>query len=332
MTDKMTVAIAAGGTAGHINPALALAEELRDRGHHVVFVGQSRKLEGRLVPEAGFDFVPITVTGFDRSRPWTALTSLWRVNKAKRALASHFSKVGKPDAAIGFGAYVEVPLLGWCKGAGVPYLLHEQNSVPGLANKMMNSHAARVCISVPAARSVFEREGDPDHVLMTGNPVRRSVIEGDRARGRKALGVPEDATLLLVFGGSLGAQHLNERVASLKNELLSRKNLYVLHSTGADGFEETERAFGADARGGEALPRPALHRQHGRYAGCCRFGALAFGRIERGRDRCTRRAFGARAVPACDGRPPNHQCPVSGRRRGRRALRRCRYRRFCLCR
>ena len=235
MTDEMTVAIAAGGTAGHINPALALAEELRDRGHHVVFVGQSRKLEGRLVPEAGFDFVPITVTGFDRSRPWTALTSLWRVNKAKRALASHFSKVGKPDAAIGFGAYVEVPLLGWCKGAGVPYLLHEQNSVPGLANKMMNSHAARVCISVPAARS--------DHVLMTGNPVRRSVIEGDRARGRKALGVPEDATLLLVFGGSLGAQHLNERVASLKNELLSRKNLYVLHSTGADGFEETERAL-----------------------------------------------------------------------------------------
>ena len=83
MTDKMTVAIAAGGTAGHINPALALAEELRDRGHHVVFVGQSRKLEGRLVPEAGFDFVPITVTGFDRSRPWTALTSLWRVNKVK---------------------------------------------------------------------------------------------------------------------------------------------------------------------------------------------------------------------------------------------------------
>lgn len=243
MTDKMTVAIAAGGTAGHINPALALAEELRDRGHHVVFVGQSRKLEGRLVPEAGFDFVPITVTGFDRSRPWTALTSLWRVNKAKRALANHFSKVGKPDAAIGFGAYVEVPLLGWCKGAGVPYLLHEQNSVPGLANKMMNSHAARVCISVPAARSVFEREGDPDHVLMTGNPVRRSVIEGDRDRGRKALGVPEDATLLLVFGGSLGAQHLNERVTSLKNELLSRKNLYVLHSTGADGFEETERAL-----------------------------------------------------------------------------------------
>ena len=73
--------------------------------------------------------------------------------------------------------------------------------------------------------------------------MRRSVIEGDRTRGRKALDVPEDATLLLVFGGSLGAQHLNERVASLKNELLSRENLYVLHSTGADGFEDTEHAL-----------------------------------------------------------------------------------------
>ncbi len=243
MTDNKTIAIAAGGTAGHINPALALAEELRDRGHHVVFVGQSHKLEGKLVPQAGFDFVPITVTGFDRSRPWTALSSLWRVNKAKRALGKHFAQAGKPHAAIGFGAYVEVPLLGWCKSAGVPYLLHEQNSVPGLANKMMSAHAARVCISVPAARSAFEKEGDPEHVLLTGNPVRRSVIEGDRSRGRAALGVPDDATLLLVFGGSLGAQHLNERVAALKSELLARDGVYVLHSTGADGFDATKEAL-----------------------------------------------------------------------------------------
>lgn len=212
MTAKHIV-IAAGGTAGHINPAIALAEELRDRGIQVSFVGQSRKLEGKLVPEAGFDFTSITVTGFDRSRPWTAVSSVYRVWKAKRFLASHFKSIGKPDAAIGFGAYVEVPLLGWCKDAGVPYVLHEQNSVPGLANKMMSSHAARVCISVPSAAKAFSRDGDEGHVVLTGNPVRRSVIAGDRVRGRAVLGVPEDATLLLVFGGSLGAKHLNERVA-----------------------------------------------------------------------------------------------------------------------
>lgn len=242
MTAK-NIVIAAGGTAGHINPAIALAEELRDRGHHVSFVGQSRKLEGKLVPEAGFDFTSITVTGFDRSRPWTAVSSVYRVWKAKRALASHFREVGKPDAAIGFGAYVEVPLLGWCKDAGVPYMLHEQNSVPGLANKMMSSHAARVCISVPSAADAFKREGDDSHVVLTGNPVRRSVIAGDRARGRAALGVPEDATLLLVFGGSLGAKHLNERVAALKDALLGHPELYVVHSTGADDYDDTVAAL-----------------------------------------------------------------------------------------
>ncbi|MFR2627864.1 MAG: UDP-N-acetylglucosamine--N-acetylmuramyl-(pentapeptide) pyrophosphoryl-undecaprenol N-acetylglucosamine transferase [Collinsella sp.] len=134
MTDKMTVAIAAGGTAGHINPALALAEELRDRGHHVVFVGQSRKLEGRLVPR------PDSILRPSRSRASIAPS----LDGADLAVARQqgeacacpsLLKVGKPDAAIGFGAYVEVPLLGWCKGAGVPYLLHEQNSVPGLANR-----------------------------------------------------------------------------------------------------------------------------------------------------------------------------------------------------
>ena len=242
MTAKHIV-IAAGGTAGHINPAIALAEELRDRGIQVSFVGQSRKLEGKLVPEAGFDFTSITVTGFDRSRPWTAVSSVYRVWKAKRFLASHFKSIGKPDAAIGFGAYVEVPLLGWCKDAGVPYVLHEQNSVPGLANKMMSSHAARVCISVPSAAKAFSRDGDEGHVVLTGNPVRRSVIAGDRVRGRAVLGVPEDATLLLVFGGSLGAKHLNERVAALKETLLAHEDLYVLHSTGADDFEDTKAAL-----------------------------------------------------------------------------------------
>lgn len=239
----MRIAIAAGGTAGHINPALALAEELRDRGHEVTFFGRPSKLEGTLVPQAGFSLVDVEVTGFDRSRPWTALTSLYRVWAAKRDLERRFKQEGAPDAAIGFGAYVEVPLLGWCKENHVPYLIHEQNSVPGLANKMMAPAASRVCISVPAARSVFEREGDPDHVVLTGNPVRRSVIAGDRARGRAALGVSDDATLLLVFGGSLGARTLNEGMAALKGRLLSIDGLRVVQSTGKGGYDEAASAL-----------------------------------------------------------------------------------------
>ncbi|WP_321971974.1 undecaprenyldiphospho-muramoylpentapeptide beta-N-acetylglucosaminyltransferase [Paratractidigestivibacter sp.] len=239
----MKIAIAAGGTAGHINPALALAEELLDRGHEVTFYGRPSKLEGTLVPAAGFELVDVEVTGFDRSKPWTAVSSLRRVWRAKASLKRRFAAQGAPDVAIGFGAYVEVPLLGFCKDKGIPYLIHEQNSVPGLANKMMAAHAARVCISVPAARPVFEREGDTSHVALTGNPVRRSVIAGDRSRGRAALGVPEDATLLLVFGGSLGARTLNEGMARLKGELLSIDGLHVVQSTGKGGYDDAAAAL-----------------------------------------------------------------------------------------
>ena len=243
MAGSLEVAIAAGGTAGHINPALALAEELRGRGHHVTFYGRPSKLEGRLVPAAGFELVPVEVTGFDRSRPWTAITSMYRVGAAQRALARRFKTLGAPDVAIGFGAYVEVPLLMWCRGSHVPYLLHEQNSVPGLANKMMASDAARVCISVPAAEAAFERNGDASHVVLTGNPVRASVINASAEAGRESLGIPDGATVLLVFGGSLGAKTINEGMAALKGRLLGIDGLYVVHSTGKDGFEATVDAL-----------------------------------------------------------------------------------------
>ena len=241
---NLEVAIAAGGTAGHINPALALAEELRDRGHHVRFFGQTAKLEGRLVPEAGFELVPVVVSGFDRARPWTLVSSLARMRRAQGRLARRFSAEGAPDVAVGFGAYVEMALLNCCHRLGVPYVLHEQNSVAGLANKALAPHAAAVCISVPAARAVFEREGRPaPSVVLTGNPVRRSVVRASRAAGRAAFGVRDDQTMLLVFGGSLGAAHINEAVARLKAELLARPDLVVVHSTGADGFDQTVAAL-----------------------------------------------------------------------------------------
>lgn len=240
----LEVAIAAGGTAGHINPALALAEELRDRGHHVRFFGQQAKLEGRLVPEAGFELVPVVVSGFDRSRPWTLASSLYRMRRAQSQIARRFSEGGAPDVAVGFGAYVEMALLNCCHRLGVPYVLHEQNSVPGLANKALAPYAASVCISVPAARAAFEREGRrAPAVVLTGNPVRRSVVSASREEGRAAFGAGPGETMLLVFGGSLGAAHINEGVCRLKRELLSRDGLVVVHSTGADGFDETVSAL-----------------------------------------------------------------------------------------
>ena len=254
MTDKLSIAIAAGGTAGHVNPALALAEELRERGHRVRFFGETRRLEGRLVPEAGFDFFPVRVTGFDRSRPWTLVTALAHLAREEGRLAKAFRSDPDlmPDVAIGFGAYVELPLLRAAAKLGVPVALHEQNSVPGLANKQSAKSASLIAIAQPSVESIFRsRCGESARIVATGNPVRRSVLAGDRSRGRAALGVSDDETLLLVFGGSLGASHLNTRLAELKERLLAIPGLRIVHSTGAKGHEEALEALGLSAEQAE---------------------------------------------------------------------------------
>lgn len=237
MADSLRVAIAAGGTAGHINPALALAEELAARGHQVEFFGQPKKLESTLVPQAGFPFNPIDVTGFDRSRPWTLVSALWRMRAAQKTIGRHFGSE-RPDVAVGFGAYIELPLINWCHAQGIPCVIHEQNSVPGLANKTSAAKVKTVCVSLPVAIDAFRGKVGPDtQIVVTGNPVRQSVIRADRAQGRRDLGIPEDATMLLVFGGSLGARHLNQGVAALKSKLLSCRDLYVIHSTGKGEYD-----------------------------------------------------------------------------------------------
>lgn len=247
MGTSLSVAIAAGGTAGHINPALALAEELRARGAEVGFFGQSRRLEGTLVPQAGFGLTSLDVTGFDRSRPWTLVTALVRMRLAERALDRHFAEVGMPDVAVGFGAYIELPLINWCARHKVPVVLHEQNSVPGLANRTSASKAHTVCVSLPQAIDAFRgKVGAATQIVVTGNPVRRSVVDASREAGRAAFGIGADETMLLVFGGSLGARHLNEGVVALKDELLAREGLHIVHSTGRELLDEVTSALALD--------------------------------------------------------------------------------------
>ncbi len=234
------VAIAAGGTAGHINPALALAEELRDRGHEVRFYGTARGMEADLVPRDGFPFEGLDVSGFDRSRPWTAVTALVKMRAARRRVLAEFAEKGRPDAAVGFGAYVAFPLADAAARAGVPLVLHEQNSVPGMANKALARKAAVLALTYPASRAAFDgRLGASTEVVVCGNPVRRSVLAPRRDEARVALGLPADATVLLVFGGSLGAQHINRTVVRLKDELMARDGLYVLHAAGKRDYDET---------------------------------------------------------------------------------------------
>ena len=232
------IAIAAGGTAGHINPALALAEELRDRGHEVRFYGTPDSLEAKLVPEQGFPFEGLRATGFDRAKPWTLVTSVARVLRARGMLVRQFTQGQRPQVAVGFGAYVEFPLGLAAKKLGIPLVLHEQNSVPGLANKMLAKSADTLALAYPAARAAFESHlGPATRVVETGNPVRRLVLRATRPEARASLGIPQEARVLLVFGGSKGALHVNQAIAALKDELLGREDLWVLHATGTRDYE-----------------------------------------------------------------------------------------------
>ena len=239
------IAIAAGGTAGHINPAIALAQELRDRGHEVRFYGTERGMESRLVPQEGFAFEGLDVSGFDRSRPWTAVSAFLKMRAARKRVLGEFDRGDRPAAAVGFGAYVCFPLADAAAARGIPLVLHEQNSVPGMANKALARRARVLALTYPSSEALFAgKTGSHTEVIALGNPVRRSILSATREQGRAALGLPDDATVLLVFGGSLGAQHLNRALAALKDRVLARPDVYVLHAAGAKDHEGALAALG----------------------------------------------------------------------------------------
>lgn len=237
----MLAVLSGGGTAGHINPALALAEELGRRGWDVAFAGTPNGVESRLVPQAGIPFTPFEASGFNRSHPLTLPKALVKISKSTKAAKRWFDEI-RPDVVVGFGGYVSIPVGRAAASLGVPLVIHEQNSVMGLANKEMAKHARAVCVTYACSAAGI----DPKLVHVTGNPVRGRVLDATREEGRELLGIPDDALVLLVFGGSLGARHINQALCALKEELLAYDNLHIVHITGPKELESVEEALRLD--------------------------------------------------------------------------------------
>ncbi|MBC2890634.1 undecaprenyldiphospho-muramoylpentapeptide beta-N-acetylglucosaminyltransferase [Gordonibacter massiliensis (ex Traore et al. 2017)] len=226
----MLVVLSGGGTAGHINPALALADELRARGCDVRFAGTPQGVEARLVREAGIPFTPFEAAGFNRNHPLTLPKGVAKIQKSTGKAKKWLAELGA-DAVVGFGGYVCIPVGRAAEKLGVPVVVHEQNSVMGMANKYLAKRAAAVCLTYDHAAAALD-EAARSRVVVTGNPVRASVFAAMRAEGRALFGVPEDARMLLVTGGSLGARHLNQAVCALKDELLAYGDVHVVQVTG----------------------------------------------------------------------------------------------------
>ena len=229
----MNIVLSGGGTAGHINPALALAEELVSRGHSVYYAGTPQGVEARLVPEAGIPFTAFEASGFNRNHPTTIFRALRLIAASTRKAKAWFAEI-KPDCVVVFGGYVCIPVGRAATALGIPVVIHEQNSVMGMANKYLSKHAARVALTYEDASSAV---ADQSKCVLTGNPVRRSMFTTTREEGRSYCQVPHDAVMLLVFGGSLGARHINTAVCRAKEQILAQADVYVRHITGPKEYD-----------------------------------------------------------------------------------------------
>lgn len=244
----MRVLIAAGGTAGHVNPALAIATELRNRHPDIEihFVGRQQGMEYRLVTREGYPFHAIEVSGIQRSftpknilRNVNALRHLvWAPSACRRILAEV-----KPDYVLGTGGYVSGPIVREAARKGYKTAIHEQNAYPGVTNRLLAKQATLV---MAPTQSAVGRLGQPEKTVVTGNPVRPEFFQQDRQAARAAIGAGS-RTVILSYGGSLGAMRLNEVVADLAQWHLEKRDFLHIHATGS--IEKEDFAALAEQKG-----------------------------------------------------------------------------------
>lgn len=233
----MKVIFAAGGTGGHINPALAAAGELRRRhpDAEILFIGTKEHMESKLVPNAGFDFKTIHIAGFQRK---ISVKNIIRNIKTVGLIFKSTSetkkilKAFKPDAVIGFGGYVSGPVVRTANKMGIKTAIHEQNAFPGVTNKTLAKVVDRVMLTSPQAEKYLSAKNKP---IITGLPVRKEIFDADRDFSRAKLGIGEHQIFILSMGGSLGAKTINENMVEVISALHNDNNLYFIHSTGKYG-------------------------------------------------------------------------------------------------
>jgi UDP-N-acetylglucosamine--N-acetylmuramyl-(pentapeptide) pyrophosphoryl-undecaprenol N-acetylglucosamine transferase len=224
------IVIAGGGTGGHIFPAIAIANALKeiDKNIEILFVGAKGKMEMEKIPQAGYKIEGLDIAGFNRSSLIKNIALPFKLTKSFFQVRSIFKRF-RPDAAIGVGGYSSFPVLRLAQAKGIPTFIHESNSFAGRSNIMLGKKATKIFTGTDGMERFFPK----DKIVVTGNPVRASIAHSmiSRQEGIKFFSLEEGKKTVLVVGGSLGAKSINEAIDKHLNELL-KAGLQVIWQTG----------------------------------------------------------------------------------------------------
>lgn len=238
----LKIIVSGGGTGGHIFPAIAIANAIKALrpDTEFLFVGAEGKMEMEKVPAAGYKIEGLWISGFQRKLtlsnlafPFKLISSL---RKAKKLL-----KTFDADAAIGTGGFASGPMLQIAANKGIVTLIQEQNSYPGITNKILSKKVDKICVAYNGMEKYFPKE----KIILTGNPVRQDILslEGKRERGIEFFGLDSNKKTILVIGGSLGARTINESIATCVQSFADA-NIQLIWQTGK-GYFETAKAVTA---------------------------------------------------------------------------------------
>lgn len=230
----MRAILAAGGTAGHINPAIAIAKEIisREPDSVITFIGREDGMESRIVRQNGFGFEPVEIHGFERKLNWAGIKFNLHALKCVVTATAKTKKIFrefKPDIVIGCGGYISGPVVRKAALMRIPTVIQEQNSFPGLTTRLLSKRVKKIFVPNEDA---MNKIGYPEKSVIVGNPVAPEIRTTDREKSRAELGIG-DRTCIVSFGGSLGARTINDIALEMFRQTDGDDRFFFIHATGA---------------------------------------------------------------------------------------------------
>ncbi|NLY42436.1 MAG: undecaprenyldiphospho-muramoylpentapeptide beta-N-acetylglucosaminyltransferase [Clostridiaceae bacterium] len=280
----MKIIFAGGGTAGHINPAIAIASYIcaRHKDCDILFIGTKEGMENKLVPREGYNIRYINIKGFRRKlsfENFIVIKELFKGIMQARSIIRQF----KPDIVVGTGGYVSGPVVWNASLMKIPTLIHEQNVFPGVTTKILSHFADVVAISFDESRKYLKTN---KKIVLTGNPIRQTIIDTDRHTARMRLGLNYNP-FILVFGGSLGADKINSTLIEYIKKIRNDKSVQLMFGTGERYYKsvlDTLNRQGIDVSKLEHIRvLPYIHDMDNAMAAAdlvvCRAGAITLSEI-----------------------------------------------------